>query len=392
MENYMKNKVAICQTAIMPGGRLRVLLGIVEALNAQGIEPDIFTFKLTFPPDEIEKIYGKSPRFKFRVLPYIRLQPEFQIIFFNLMLKYFASDYDLIINTSNSLIYLPEEKKVISYVFYPRESRVNADAYSIHNPENIIPRFSIEYFVRLLLRRIYRGSRIQPSHDIVCMTEFTRFALEKVYPIPPSTLPVIYPPVEVGVFEPEHRSRRSKQIVTIGRFTPDKRQFEQIQLAAQLPEFDFHIIGFVASKKYYKKCELLIKDLNLKNVYLHPNIAFNQMAQIMHQSRYFLHTLIDEPFGITAVQAIAAGCMPIVHNSGGQREVVPYTTLRYGNMDEIPGLIGALERQGDNSFDALLDELLLHVKSHFTEGIFHDRITQVLNVKNILLGSLTMSY
>jgi glycosyltransferase involved in cell wall biosynthesis len=109
------------------------------------------------------------------------------------------------------------------------------------------------------------------------------------------------------------------------------------------------------------------------------------MAQIMHQSRYFLHALIDEPFGITAVQAIAAGCMPIVHDSGGQREVVPYTSLRYGSMDEIPGLIEALEHTGDSSFDALLDELLLHIKSHFTEDIFHNRITQVLSAKNIFL-------
>jgi glycosyltransferase involved in cell wall biosynthesis len=263
-------------------------------------------------------------------------------------------------------------------VFYPRESRINSKAHSIHDPEKIVSRFSMEYYIRLFLRWLYRGNKIQPSHGIVCMTEFTRDALERVYPLSSLSLPIIYPPVEISAFEVGHQPKRKQQIVTIGRFTPDKRQLEQIQLAAKLPEFELHLVGFVASQKYYKKCELLAKDM--KNVHLHPNASFAEMTKILHESRYFLHSLVDEPFGITAVQAIAAGCMPVVHDSGGQREVVPYTRLRYQHMDEVPGLMAALELEKDHSFNMLLNDLLAHIKNNFNENIFHDRITQLLKI------------
>jgi glycogen synthase len=47
-----------------------------------------------------------------------------------------------------------------------------------------------------------------------------------------------------------------------------------------------------------------------------------------------MHNLRNEPFGISTVEAIAAGCVPIVHNSGGQREIVPFDDLRFNDKIE----------------------------------------------------------
>jgi glycosyltransferase involved in cell wall biosynthesis len=373
----MKYKVAICQSNLVPGGRLRVLLGIVDALNGMDLEPDILTSRMTFQLGEIPDIYGKSPRAWFRMLPYLPVHHEFSIILFNILLSRFASDYDLVINTSNSLIFLPKRNKVISYVFYPREGRIRVDTVSIHNPRTLPP-YSPERLARIVLRALYRGSELQPGHRIICMTEFTRSALESVYPIPPSTLPVVYPPVEVDAFKQASTSGRGNEFTTVGRFTPDKGQLEQIQLAKQLPDFQFHIVGFVANKKYYEKCRSLVEGQHIKNVHLHPDTSFNEMARILGRSRYFLHTLVNEPFGITAVQAIAAGCLPIVHDSGGQREVVPYPQLRFKTMSEIPALIGDLENQSDASINELRNRLSRHVSSDYNDTVFHEKMTQIL--------------
>ena len=51
----------------------------------------------------------------------------------------------------------------------------------------------------------------------------------------------------------------------------------------------------------------------------------------------------NEPFGITTVQAIAAGCIPIVPDSGGQREIVGNASLRYSGLDDVPKVIRLVE-------------------------------------------------
>lgn len=374
----MNYKVAVCQESIIPGGRFRVVLGMIEILNEFGIDPDILTFRLNLKQDQIAKIYGRLPRFKFRTLPHFLLPNDFSIVVFNVMLKYFASDYDLIINTSNSMLFLPKEKKVLSYIFYPRESRIKVDLYSIHDPEKVIHPYSPEFFSRKLLRKIYSYRNLHSSHHIVAMTEFTRTALESDYPLSSSDLPVIYPPVEIGNFEQKYTLERKKDIVTIGRFAPDKRQLDQIRLAAQLPNINFHIVGFVGNKKYYKRCEQLVEELKLSNVHLHPNASHSFMADILYQCRYFIHTLINEPFGITAVQAIAAGCLPIVHDSGGQREVVPYSQLRYKKLEDISRLIENLESQSEESLNDLHKELYRHVSGNYNETIFHEKMKAIL--------------
>ena len=107
---------------------------------------------------------------------------------------------------------------------------------------------------------------------------------------------------------------------------------------------------------YYKKCETLIANLGLSNVKLFPDASQLLRDEALRSSRYFIHTLRNEPFGITTVQGIAAGCIPIVHDSGGQREVVPIEHLRFNSENEIPTIIRTLESQNNQSTISKLQE------------------------------------
>jgi glycosyltransferase involved in cell wall biosynthesis len=46
-----------------------------------------------------------------------------------------------------------------------------------------------------------------------------------------------------------------------------------------------------------------------------------------------------EHFGITVAQAIAHGCVPIVHDSGGQVELVTNPALRFSSRGDLPRII-----------------------------------------------------
>ena len=89
------------------------------------------------------------------------------------------------------------------------------------------------------------------------------------------------------------------------------------------------------------------------------------------------NTLIAEPFGLTAVQAVAAGALPLVHDSGGQRETVPDATLRYTSLDDVPALIAAFEAdpQGRRRRQAAL---FTHVQETFAAARFAELLRPFL--------------
>jgi len=371
-------KVAITQMSIIPGGRLRVIIGIVKLFNQMGITPHILTTRFDLTAEQLVQKYGHSLQVKIRFLPRIpKLTGEFRRVLFNAMLNWYASDYDLLVNSSNSLIFLPKHKKVVSYVHFPRKRRIMDAAHSIHLPDANYHHRSGDDMRRAVLRFIYRFSKPQPHHLIVCNSEFTMKSLQEVYTLP-ETPQVVYPPVETARFLPDGTRIRIPAVVSVGRFSSSKRQLEQIQLAEQMPQIPFHIVGFAGNNPYYQQCSQYVKKRRLKNVHLHPDAPFDEMLSLLHGSRYFLHTLINEPFGITAVQAVAAGCLPIVHNSGGQREVVPDSALRYDSLSQVPAILNKLEGMSDAGRLALAKRLQEHA-ANFDDAVFVQRMQVILN-------------
>jgi glycosyltransferase involved in cell wall biosynthesis len=370
-------KVAICQPFVIPGGRLHVNLSIVHVLNEMGIVPDLLAFGLTFDPGQITKQFGKTLKFNYHRISHIpRLPQDYAVLLFNAMLGRYTSEYDLLINSSNSDIFLPREKKILSYVFFPRSERIMADVSDIHRPEQPFHKWSLAGLHKMLLRGIYRLRKRHPNQTIVCMTEFTREALRGEGEFA-STFPVIYPAIEIKQFFSNQRVR-DRVVVTVGRFGPGKRQLEQIKLAEEMPDLPFHIVGFVGDQAYYTQCERYASEHRLSNVHLHPNMPYESMVALLQQSRYFLHTLVNEPFGITAVQATAAGCLPIVHNSGGQRETVNEALLRYNDLNEVRHILHHFDTLDSPTLDSVITRLQRHVIENFDESNFFRKMNAVL--------------
>lgn len=374
-------KVAICQPYIILGGRLQVMLGVVQALNRLGIEPDILTLGLAFEPENIEQKYGQKLRMRFRSIwqhfPWKRIPQDYQILLFNTILRVYGKDYDLLIDSGNSQIFLPRQPQVISYVHFPREYRIKASVPDINRPDFKLPIFSMANFSRFFLKQVYRVSGLQADHIIVCNSKFTKDSLAEIYPDLPEDVQVIYPPVKLSQYECNSR-QREKAVVSLGRFVPDKGQLEQIKIAEKLPDVTFRFLGFVNKPNYFEQCQRYVESRHLQNVHLYPNIGFEEMVSLLKSSKYFLHTLINEPFGLTAVQAIAAGCLPIVHDSGGQRETVFFDELRYHSIEEIPQLIKRLELKSQAEIDSLVKQLQKNAIENFEEAVFEDRITRLL--------------
>jgi len=377
---------AIIQDEINKGGRLAVIVEIISILNKHKITPDIITFKLNLSREEILKEYNQEINFNYiQIKPNIlRKLPEINKLLFHILINKKLKLYDVIINSNNTFDFLNKKINLISYIHYPRKDRV-FHKKSIHQDSsgnNLLSKLILKFdkLTALLLYKISIPRII--NHTIIANSQFTKKAIEKVYgKYYNENIEIIYPPVDF--INATKNKQDTLSVCSLGRFHPSKRQFEQIQIAQQFPEVEFNLIGFANKEDtYFKKCNNYIIQNKIKNVSLLNNLSYSKLQETLENSTFFIHTMINEPFGIVTVQAISAGIIPIVHNSGGQKEVVPVKELRYNKLEEIKNILNHLIN--NPQLIKKYQQVLLSNIEKYKPNNFKDNYKKILNKKGLL--------
>jgi len=375
-------KVSIIQNRLQRGGRLQVMIYMIQALNNKGIIPEIITLSSRISQNDIDKNYF-TKKLKYKIVEIakdFRMPFEWNILYFNLIVNKYLYKYDLVINNNNTSFFLKKSFNLISYTHFPRKARNLSLKRSIHFPNG--PNKSLwDYKSDLfcISSMLYKkDTKISQNELIIANSNFTKSNILKFYDIEPDQIKVLYPPVVDKKYNIQNRNNNI--VISIGRFSPDKRQLEQIRIAKKLNNYFFYLVGFVNSENYYKKCEDYIKLYNIKNVTLAPNASKDFLSDILMKSNYFIHSLRNEPFGITTVQAINNGLIPVVHNSGGQKEVVTFEELRYKNIQQAVDIFQKLLRLSDSEKDSYVYNLKKNTEL-FSTTIFLKKFEKILSEK-----------
>jgi glycogen synthase len=89
----------------------------------------------------------------------------------------------------------------------------------------------------------------------------------------------------------------------------------------------------------------------------------------------------NERFGIATVEALNHGCVPVVHNSGGQREVVSNSDFRFDTPDECQNLL-EITLSGQAPSESETREHL----EQFTEEKFRNVLSEVIQQVTSMQG------
>lgn len=164
---------------------------------------------------------------------------------------------------------------------------------------------------------------------------------------------VLYPPVDIDMFASIDTPPEDREdiVVSIGRYNPEKRYEFVLQVAKELPDIRFVIVGSTGealAASYFEKLLKLREKLGLGNVELLRDVPLSELISILSRAKVYLHAMVAEHFGMAPVEAMAAGLVPVVHRSGGvYTDVIEFDRYGYAyrTIDEC---VKAIEHAIDN--------------------------------------------
>lgn len=181
-------------------------------------------------------------------------------------------------------------------------------------------------------------------------------------------LELLYPPVDIESWiEPESFER--KGVISVARFAPWKRHDLQLKIVGS--DISLTMVGGARDVQEINTVHSLEK-LRGPNVRVLINQPISQLRHLLWSSKVFIHTADNEPFGLSIVEAIAAGCIPIIRNCGGAVEIVPFRDLTFDTVEEAREKV---RRALSGDCDRYLPKLREHIKQ-FDETIFRQRFLE----------------
>jgi glycosyltransferase involved in cell wall biosynthesis len=148
--------------------------------------------------------------------------------------------------------------------------------------------------------------------------------------------------------------KRDDFILIISRIEPSKRIENAIELAKLLKEKGIGkgqiIVGSLEHRynDYYIRLKKMILDFNLTDyVTLEINASLKTLLSLIKKSKVYFHPRSGEHFGMSIVEAMSAGLIPVVPGNGGQTEFVPLK-YQYHTLEQAAQIISIAFKASDS--------------------------------------------
>lgn len=232
--------------------------------------------------------------------------------------------------------------------------------------------------------------KLKKYNYIVVNSNFTKGFIDKSFNI---SSKVIYPPVNIRYIKP---TSKENIIISVGRFSahqlhPKKQEilievFKEIYKKA--PNWKLVLVG-QAKKDDQKYLRALRKSARGFAIKIIDNMEINNLRRMYGKSSIYWHATgfgedeeknpeRTEHFGISTVEAQAAGAVPLVISKGGQKEIV--TDGKNGRYWETKSQLyeKTLELINDQQMLQKLSKEAIKNSKRFSQEVFNLEYEQIL--------------
>jgi glycosyltransferase involved in cell wall biosynthesis len=339
--------IVACPSLNYFGGAERLCVYVIKTLKEKKFNVVLVTLDKT-DWTSLEKIFGRSLRPDKEVYPFNRMP---QISNLTLRQGFIALSYAFelflvaakkrnallmnmrgeIVDTIGDIIYVNAVPLKLMYV-YPEIQPDNGARWRV---------FSRIY--SLLLGFLKAG-----KNTIIANSVFNRDIIEEK--LGKKTL-IVHPAVDVQRIKLAESVRKRKNIVvTVSRFRSAKGLEIIPKIAKLAKKADFTIIGTLdqGAEQPLRQLTKRIEEAGLRNrIRIFTNKTLDFTLTELLTAKIFLHTQPMEAFGMAIVEAMVAGCVPVVPRNGGPwfdtlgQEQGKYG-YSYDSAEEAAGIIDML--------------------------------------------------
>jgi len=232
---------------------------------------------------------------------------------------------------------------------------------------------------------------------ILANSEYTRGWIRKYWH---RDSQVLYPAVEV---ENYHSGKKQNYILNVGRFfagSHNKKHFEMIQAFKQMVDkglntWELHLVGSTTpGEEHEVYLDQVKKAAQNYPIRIHTSMPFQELVELYGKSAIYWHASgygeneQKEPdkfehFGITTVEAMAAGCVPVVIRKGGQPEIVSHehNGLLWDTLEELQKQ--TLRLIVDDGLRRQLADAAVIASRQYDKQHFNDNLNNILKTINI---------
>jgi glycosyltransferase involved in cell wall biosynthesis len=380
-------RIALVHDSLNPcGGAERLALAMAKALKELGHSVDLYVIEAT-DWSRVERLTSCNRQVVDReyVLPPFKSFPTI----YSRLLHWFGRDvvghhivkkhnYDLVIATKQILVpvfvdvlymHFPDFLPGFDYLYYPERYLYNTMLRIYSRP--------LELATRALIS-LFKSTSYKPL--ILTNSRFSASIVERFLNVKAI---VLYPPVNIEKYLTlsKHRDRENI-VVTISRIEPMKNLDIIIDIAEEVKEARFVILGSMQSNSYYAHLMRRIRMLNLEDkIKILLNASEELKTEIIKKAKIYLHPTKYEHFGIAIVEAMAAGLIPVVHRSGG-----PWTDIvelgNYGfsfsSLEEARYIIQSLTQLSEGELRTIRERIVERAKT-FSYDAFLDRLSTMID-------------
>ncbi len=212
-------------------------------------------------------------------------------------------------------------------------------------------------------------------------SSFTKSIVDHEYGI---NSKILFPPVQVIT----NQLPKENIILSVGRFEQSlnaKKHDILIQtwraLGGQIPTWKLVLAGGSSNDAWINELKKMADGFKIEFV---VNASYRDLCELYARSAIYWHAAgygidqmknpeLTEHFGISTVEAISAGCIPLVVPSGGQGEIVQNPDLQWNTKEEL--ITKTLSLINNQNRSELLKEISI---GSYTQESFAQNLSQLI--------------